>query len=158
MDEKQRDFYIKLREKINSYLAKHQSKYADYLLLAPDLFHLLVKLSIDNLKQYDMVLMPNYGLEGLESDSADLFLNAFSLSEMAYHTMEEYIRQIERCCKGFFLHNNVDRAGVVNRGHERIPCSRYPINPRIFKNIYIKHDTFQGQGGDYRECLYERIR
>jgi uncharacterized membrane protein YkvA (DUF1232 family) len=47
MDDKHRDFYLKMREKINYYLSKHQSKYADYLLLAPDLFHLLVKLSID---------------------------------------------------------------------------------------------------------------
>lgn len=47
MDDKQRDFYLKMRTKINFYLSKHQSKYADYLLLAPDLFHLLVKLSID---------------------------------------------------------------------------------------------------------------
>jgi uncharacterized membrane protein YkvA (DUF1232 family) len=47
MDDKQKDFYLKLRKKINYYLSKHQSKYADYLLLAPDLFHLLVKLSID---------------------------------------------------------------------------------------------------------------
>jgi uncharacterized membrane protein YkvA (DUF1232 family) len=47
MDEKQKDFYIKLRSKINAYLQKHDTAYADYLLLAPDLFHLLVKLSID---------------------------------------------------------------------------------------------------------------
>jgi uncharacterized membrane protein YkvA (DUF1232 family) len=47
MDEKQKDFYLKMRVKIHSYLEKHQSKYADYLLLAPDLFHLLVKLSLD---------------------------------------------------------------------------------------------------------------
>ena len=47
MDEKHQDFYLKMREKINSYLQKHHSKYADYLLLAPDLFHLLVRLSMD---------------------------------------------------------------------------------------------------------------
>jgi len=47
MDETQKDFYFKLRAKIETYLQKHDSPYADYLLLAPDLFHLLVKLSID---------------------------------------------------------------------------------------------------------------
>ncbi len=47
MDEKQKDFYVKLREKIQTYLQKHDTPYAEYLLLAPDLFHLLVKLSID---------------------------------------------------------------------------------------------------------------
>ncbi len=47
MDEEQKDFYIKLRKKIEKYLREHDNKYADYLLLAPDLFHLLVKLSMD---------------------------------------------------------------------------------------------------------------
>jgi uncharacterized membrane protein YkvA (DUF1232 family) len=49
MDQKQADFYLKLRKKINAYLEKHrQHKYGDILLLAPDLFHLLVKLSLDD--------------------------------------------------------------------------------------------------------------
>ena len=47
MDEEQKDFYFKLRKKIEKYLRDHDNKYADYLLLAPDLFHLLVKLSMD---------------------------------------------------------------------------------------------------------------
>jgi uncharacterized membrane protein YkvA (DUF1232 family) len=47
MDEEQKDFYHKLRKKIEKYLHDHDNQYADYLLLAPDLFHLLVKLSID---------------------------------------------------------------------------------------------------------------
>ena len=47
MNEEQQDFYKKLREKIHNYLNKHNSKYTEYLLLAPDLFHLLVKLSLD---------------------------------------------------------------------------------------------------------------
>jgi len=47
MNAEQKDFYKTLRYKIEKYLAKHNSKYGDYLLLAPDLFHLLVKLSLD---------------------------------------------------------------------------------------------------------------
>ncbi len=47
MNQEQQDFYIKLRKKIESYLVKHPTKYSDYLLLAPDLFHLIVKLSLD---------------------------------------------------------------------------------------------------------------
>ena len=47
MDEDHKDFYIKLRKKIETYLREHDNQYADYLLLAPDLFHLLVRLSID---------------------------------------------------------------------------------------------------------------
>jgi uncharacterized membrane protein YkvA (DUF1232 family) len=49
MDHYHQDFYRKLREKIDNYLVDHKrDKYSDILLLAPDLFHLLVKLSLDN--------------------------------------------------------------------------------------------------------------
>jgi uncharacterized membrane protein YkvA (DUF1232 family) len=41
------DFYMRLRRQVSTYLEKNYFKYADILLLAPDLFHLLVKLSTD---------------------------------------------------------------------------------------------------------------
>jgi len=47
LNEKQQDFYQKLRIKIANYLSKNKFEYADILLLGPDLFHLLVKLSLD---------------------------------------------------------------------------------------------------------------
>ncbi len=47
MNKKERDFYQKLRKQISEYLERNQFKYADVLMLAPDFFHLLVKLSID---------------------------------------------------------------------------------------------------------------
>lgn len=47
MNEEQKDFYLKLRKKITAFLEKNNTPYADILLLAPDLFHLLVKLTID---------------------------------------------------------------------------------------------------------------
>lgn len=49
--QKQQDFYAKLRNKITSYLntrAGSASKFAPYLLFAPDLFHLLTKTLLDN--------------------------------------------------------------------------------------------------------------
>jgi len=48
--QKELDFYQELRKKINNWLNKkgaRKSKYAGYIMLAPDLFHLLVKLSLD---------------------------------------------------------------------------------------------------------------
>ncbi|HGY54970.1 MAG TPA: DUF1232 domain-containing protein [Caldithrix abyssi] len=47
MEKKYKDFYIKLRTQVAGYLEKHNFKYADLLLLVPDFFHLLVKLSLD---------------------------------------------------------------------------------------------------------------
>lgn len=110
------------------------------------------------LAMYDVCLMPNYTLPYLEDASCDLFYNTFSLSEMPRPTIEEYIRQIERVTRRYFLHNNVDREGVVNRGYSRTPCSRYPISASVFKMIYKKFDLYQQSSGDYREVLYERTR
>jgi uncharacterized membrane protein YkvA (DUF1232 family) len=47
MEQKHKDFYQKLRSKISNYLHSKNFEYADVLLLAPDFFHLLVKLSLD---------------------------------------------------------------------------------------------------------------
>ena len=47
MEEKYDDFYKKTRKQISGFLEKKKFKYAEILLLAPDFFHLLVKLSMD---------------------------------------------------------------------------------------------------------------
>jgi uncharacterized membrane protein YkvA (DUF1232 family) len=47
MEEKYDDFYKKIRKQISGFLGKKKFKYAEILLLAPDFFHLLVKLSMD---------------------------------------------------------------------------------------------------------------
>ena len=51
MDKKQQDFYIKLRGQIKEWIAKKADKnykWSEIILLAPDLFHLLCKLTIDS--------------------------------------------------------------------------------------------------------------
>lgn len=50
MEKKQKDFYIKLRVKVNKWLEENigkEHRWAEYILIAPDLFHLLTKLAID---------------------------------------------------------------------------------------------------------------
>lgn len=47
MDKEHDDFYKKMRGQIADFLEKKNFKYADILLLAPDFFHLMVKLSLD---------------------------------------------------------------------------------------------------------------
>lgn len=49
--EKQQDFYVKIRNQMTNFLnskAGNASKFAPYLLFAPDLFHLLTKSLLDN--------------------------------------------------------------------------------------------------------------
>jgi putative sugar O-methyltransferase len=125
------------------------------------LFDPSVELNAETLSAYDVILMPNWMLPKMPAESVDLFFNTFSLSEMPMRTLTEYIKQIERCCRGYFLHNNMDRADVVQSGYERIPSSKYPIDNQRFKLLYKRYDLFQrlhsGRDGDYREYLYQRV-
>ena len=110
----------------------------------------------------DIILCPNWELPALPEGGVDVFLNTFSLSEMPLEVIRVYLQNIERACGGYFLYNNMDREGVVNRGHERVPCSQYPFSPGTFKTLYKRYDLFQerhsGRDGDYREVLLQRIR
>ena len=50
MDEREKDFYQKLRERIKTWSEREENqsaRWAEWLLLAPDLFHLLVRLTAD---------------------------------------------------------------------------------------------------------------
>ncbi|MEC9092970.1 MAG: putative sugar O-methyltransferase [Planctomycetota bacterium] len=109
-----------------------------------------------NLSQYAAVLLPNFELPKLGDATVDVFFNSFSFSEVPYESLVEYLAQVQRVVKSYFLHNNMDRQGVVNRGFKRIPASEYPLDSRAFKRLYKQFDLFHGKDGDYREFLYQR--
>lgn len=111
----------------------------------------------NEIKLYDVLMLPNYVLPELEDDSVDVFINTFSFSEMPWNTLSEYIKQLERTLKYYFLHNNMDRKNVINRGFERIPASLYPINRDKMRLLYKHFDLFHGHTGDYREFLYQKV-
>ena len=48
MEKKYDDFYKKIRSQIADFLEKKNFNYGHILLLAPDFFHLLIKLSLDD--------------------------------------------------------------------------------------------------------------
>ena len=113
------------------------------------------------LGEHDVILMPNWSLGTLPPESVDAFVNTFSLSEMSRPVIEHYLQRIAAASRHYLLHNNMDRAGVVNEGHERIPASRYPLPEGAFKLLYHRYDLFQqkhhGRDGDYREFLYQKV-
>jgi putative sugar O-methyltransferase len=112
------------------------------------------------LKEFDVLLMPNWFIGTLPEASVDVFLNTFSLSEMSRPVIEHYLGRIAIATRHYFLHNNMDRAGVINEGHERTPGSQYPFPAGALKLIGKHYDLFQqkhsGRDGDYREFLYQR--
>lgn len=113
-------------------------------------------LSKVNIKDYDAIFLANFELPNFPANSVDVFYNSFSLSEMPKATSTEYLKQVAKICRQYFLHNNMDRKGVINRGFERTPASEFAIDEKVFKNIYKQFDLFHGHDGDYKEFLYEK--
>lgn len=110
MDRRHQDFYQKLRIRIRAYLQSSEGKsnrFAEYLLLAPDLFHLLVKLTFDrNVLLRDKTLLgaailyftspidllPE-GILGPVGYLEDVALAAYVLNGIISHTDVEVIRR-----------------------------------------------------------------
>ncbi len=101
MNAEQQDFYLKLRNKVNTYLETHNIKYADILLLAPDLFHLLVKLSIDkrvsNTTKLKFLAVIAYFITPLDF-LPELFLGALGYLDdiaLSAYILNKYINEID---------------------------------------------------------------
>ncbi|MEM1331315.1 MAG: putative sugar O-methyltransferase [Planctomycetota bacterium] len=102
-------------------------------------------------------LLPNYAIADAPPRCFDLTVNTFSFSEMPAPTLSRTLDEVTRSTRGFLLHHNMDRPGVVNRGAERIPASTFPIFPSDWRLLHRGFDLFHGAEGDYREYLYQRL-
>lgn len=107
-------------------------------------------------RELDAVLLPNWCLEAIPDRAAACVVNTFSLSEMTPDALATTLQGVARTCDGWFLHHNVDRRGIVNRGFGRTAASDFPIDPRRLALVATNFDLFHGHEGDYREFLYRR--
>jgi hypothetical protein len=103
---------------------------ASYFLMAshPDKRVLLYEsadqvLDAETLRQYDIILMPNFMVPNLADGTADVFTNFISLSEMEFPTIAEYLRQIDRVSAGFFYQENMLDNG---ENYRFFPVSVFP--------------------------------
>lgn len=80
-------------------------------------------LDAKTLREYDIVLMPNFMLPRVPDRTVDLFTNFISLSEMDYASIAEYLRQVDRVTGGFFYHENLLDNG---ENYEFYPVSVFP--------------------------------
>lgn len=65
-----------------------------------------VDLNEINLKNFDIILMPNFEISKLKENSVDLSFNSYSLAEMPIEAIREYIKHINRITRGFIFHVN----------------------------------------------------
>lgn len=131
------------------------------------LFYNGSKIGNINLKEYDMIFMPNYELKNLPEKCIDLVFNTNSLAEMNYSTVEEYLRQINRICKKYFLHINHELQARYETptGKTKVTVDlgqpRFELPKKDFKRVYRFPGILSNPCSDcgdygYYEYLYER--
>jgi hypothetical protein len=108
-----------------------------------------------HLSDYDFVLYPNFALTLLPDASVDLALNTRSLSEMSYDTVAEYIRQIGRCCRSYFIHENSTADRKVWYAPE-VPAQAFPIDSTEFKLLYQNLSPWRSGNGRFREHVLSK--
>jgi hypothetical protein len=59
-----------------------------------------------NLSDYDIILLPNFEIINIPTQSVDIVFNSYSLAEMSKKTIDLYISEIQRICKTYFMHVN----------------------------------------------------
>lgn len=83
------------------------------------------------------VFVPTLLVEALENIKIHVLLNAGSLSEMDYGTIEFYLRILLSNQTDWFIEWNSHTTKEVNRGHKEISSSSFPV-PSTFKLVSRK--------------------
>lgn len=133
------------------------------------LFHGESKIEKVNLEEYDIILMPNYEIKNLPNKCSDLVFNSHSLVEMDNSTVKEYLVQINRICKKYFLHaNHTSSKYKTSKGKVKITVDlsqpQFELPKKDFKRIYRFPEVLTNIGQynfenySYYEYLYERRR
>jgi putative sugar O-methyltransferase len=114
-------------------------------------------ISKNDIQKYDIIMLPNWCIEWIESGAFDLFINIGSLSEMDLPIIDNYIRNIERICKGFFYTVNRNVNNVEEFGVKDIPVEKFPFS-KIVEMVYsgydVASDNFHSRYGMNYRCNY----
>ena len=119
------------------------------------------------IEDYDALLLPNFALPGLPTAGVDVIANFHSFSEMEPETVEEYMRQVVRACRGYLFHVNSDVAASKPGGAVEVPASTFPQLDDAFKRLSKTESPWEATRSlrllapsvgsrRYREYLYER--
>lgn len=124
-----------------------------------------------NIEEYDILVMPNYAMKDLTDRCCDLVFNSHSLTEMDYFTVKEYISQINRIDRKYFLHANheygmeyvslegeVKKSVILNSAEVELPKIYFRRLYRIPEKIQNITLSFSRGNQMYFEYLYERIK
>lgn len=115
--------------------------------------------------KYDLIFMPSYEIDKLQSSCIDLFINETSLGEMTSKSAENYLQYIIKSTKYFFHLNRERTRNIYNDKMHSLLGYEYPI-PRdkfilLYRHPDLKHMLFNAGEIDFKNdifvYLYERI-
>jgi hypothetical protein len=117
------------------------------------------------LREYDIIVMPNFVLKELPPACCDLVFNSHSMTQMTPGTIREYLRQIDRTCTGFFYHANDETLRLNQAGdaaYVNLNAPEYELPADTFRRLYripelIRNDGYLSPEFSSWEYLYERI-
>ncbi|MBL7703551.1 MAG: putative sugar O-methyltransferase [Ferruginibacter sp.] len=71
--------------------------------------------TLDNIDNYDIVVLPNFCIDSIKENSADLIFNSYSLAEMAPATIQYYVARIKAISKKYIFHvNHTNKSTSIN--------------------------------------------
>lgn len=117
------------------------------------------------LREYDIIILPNFALKDLPPACCDLVFNSHSMTQMTPATIKEYLRQIDRTCTGFFYHANDETLRTNQAGdatYVNLNAPEYELPADRFRRLYripelIRNDGYLSPEFTSWEYLYERI-
>lgn len=89
-----------------------------------------IDLATADLNEYDAVILPNFSIEELRSDSVDLAFNSYSLAEMSMDCVKNYIDQFGRISSKFIYHVNHTRKKQVRADDFPIDFNKFELISR----------------------------
>lgn len=102
-------------------------------------------------KDFDALIIPNYGIESLSENFVDLTFNSYSLAEMSKETIENYVKLITYFTRDYFYH--------LNHVHWEVGADSFPIDLNKFQLLF-RNPTNWGKDPrryqlDQHEFLYK---
>ena len=89
-----------------------------------------VDLSTEDLSKFDAVILPNFAIEDIKSDSIDLSFNSYSLAEMSLSTVTNYLNHFNRISTKFIYHINHTKVSAVKADNFNIDLNKFELISR----------------------------
>jgi putative sugar O-methyltransferase len=119
----------------------------------------VAELTEDKIKEYDIIILPNLAFPMLPNEIADIAFNSHSLTEMNFSTVEEYLIQLARTTKQYFLHANHEYESEYRtpdgKKKKHVNFKNYGLKDSdLFSLVYRIPESIQSTGNQYETDSY----